>query len=185
MIKKLSDNSKNYIDKYFEIVDNFDRDIRNIERGESISKILIQQILEFYKITKNLSENILIYTTNANIEAFAKMIIKENGVESESLNQMFEYCSKCENDERDILLYLRRFWVVFDGMILKLNNISLTNNLDQYYLSLMLILSEGFIDISKNVLGYDVCENLKMFVENVITVHEMYTSQAMQILRIL
>ena len=45
LIKKLSDNSKEYLDAYYEIIDNIKSQIFAVESSDSISKIYIEQIL--------------------------------------------------------------------------------------------------------------------------------------------
>ncbi len=184
MIRKLSDNTKVYIDRYFAIIDEMANTVRKIEVGGSISEIYIRQMVAMSQGLIDMGENILEYTTNANVETLAKNLIEEGESEIDSLNQMLEYCANCENEERDVLLYQRKFVSLFDNMLSKMNGVSVTNNLDLIFISGMIAYYEGTISIAKNALVYEICENLRKNIEEMLTTQEMQTNQMSRLLRI-
>lgn len=185
IIRKLSDNTKTYIDRYFAIVNEMSEAMRGVEPSDSISEMYIAQMLAHNSGAVNMSENILTYTTNANIETLAKSIVKYQSEAIETLSAMKEECSNCKNEERDVNLYQRRFSVLLENMLMGMNNINVSNNIDVDFLSGLIAHHEGAINMAKNVLGYEICKNLETYAENLITTHELQLSQMRQLLRIL
>lgn len=178
MIRKLSDNSKEYIEKYLKNIENIKEKLSKIEIDGCICKIYINQSLILKESLLDLCENILKYTTNSNIETFAKLIMEEFEKEGCELGQMQEYCCNFENDSRDVFLYQKRFEILFENLILALNNMPATNNLDLGFVGSVNQCLEFKINMAKNVLGYEICENLRACAEEAITVYEMLLSQS-------
>lgn len=185
IIRKLSDNTKVYIDRYFAIIDEMAEKIKGIEDGDCISELFMRQMLAIHEGGVKMSENILTYTTNSNIEALAKSIIESSNKSITSLNEMGDCCRECVCHERDVNLYQRRFNSINENILSKMNGINVTNNLDVDFLSGMIPHHEGEIAMAKNLLGYEVCAEVKTFAENLITTHDMQLSQMRQMLRIL
>ena len=74
-IKKLSDNSKEFLKTYYSIIDQAKNDIINIPMGTNLSSVLIDQLIILFQSAIKMSENILNYTTDADVEDFAKNLI--------------------------------------------------------------------------------------------------------------
>lgn len=161
LIKKLSDNSKEYLDLYYQIVDNMRNQMFAIEPCNSISQTYIQQILPHKEGAISLSENILKYTTDVDIETLAKAIIENQNASMEYLRSIIDECTCHTNSERDVNLYQRKAIEIITNMITKLNSISANNNLNALYLQALIYHHEGGINLAKNALGYDICPKLK------------------------
>jgi len=174
IVKKLSDNSKDYLNTYYEIIDQMKNDMQNVEICNSISKVYIEQIIPHKKAAIALSENILRYTTNVDIENLAKNIISEHSNEIEKLENILETCMRVCNSERDVNLYMRRFNEILNNMLNRLNNISTTNNLNALYLNALIAHHEGGISLAQNALSYTLCPELKTLANEMIV---KYTAQ--------
>ena len=184
IIRKLSDNTKVYIDRYFAIVDEIAENLNAVE-GNNISELFIRQMLALHEGGLKMSENILNYTTNSNIENLAKTFVDGSNKSIEKLNDMLENYVDCDNDERDLMLCKRRYNSIFNNMMNGMNGINVTNNLDIDFLSGMIPHHEGEIAVAKNVLGYDICDDVKDFAELLITTHEVELNQMKHLLRML
>ena len=168
IVKKLSDNSKEYLNTYYEIIDQMSKVITGCETGKSIGGMYINQITPLLQASIDLNNNILKYTTNTDVENFAKNMTFDRDNEIQKLVEITEACACVCNSERDVKLYMRKFNEVYNNMLQRLNATPATNNLDMLYLTTMTTLLEGGIGFSKNVLSYTICAELKDFATNLI-----------------
>lgn len=168
IVKKLSDNSKEYLNTYYDIIDRMKKSIDSVEVGKSVGGTHISQITPMLQAGIEMNDNILKYTTNTDIENFAKNMTFDRNNELQKLNEITEDCACVCNNERDIKLYMRKFNEIYGNMMQRLNSAPATNNLDMLYLTTMTALLEGSINTSKNVLAYNICPELKEFAINLI-----------------
>ncbi len=168
LVQKLSDNTKDYIDTFYKILDEMAEKMKGVEPSSSISATFIMQMIPHHEAAIKMSENILNYTTDTAIETLAKNIILEQTKDIDKMKHMLDECSKCENSEVDVTLYQREFTSIFETMIKKMNSVPATNNLNVAFLSEMIPHHEGAINMSKNVLKFDICSELKTLAENII-----------------
>ena len=168
LVQKLSDNTKDYIDTFYKILDEMSTKMKEVEPSSSISATFIQQMIPHHEAAIKMSENILKFTTDTAIENLAKNIISDQTKDIENMKSMLDECSACENNDIDVNLYQREFLTIFDTMIRKMNNAPTTNNLNVDFLSEMIPHHEGAINMSKNVLKFEICEKLKTLAENIV-----------------
>ncbi len=168
LVQKLSDNTKEYIDTFYKILDEMSNKMKEVEPSSSISATFIQQMIPHHEAAIKMSENILKYTTDTAIENLAKNIIADQTKDIEKMKDMLDACAECENSTVDINLYQREFLVIFDTMIRKMNGAPTTNNLNIDFLSEMIPHHEGAINMSKNLLKFEICSDLKLLAENIV-----------------
>lgn len=183
IVKKLSDNSKEYLNTYYDIIDKMKNAIDLVENGKSVGGLYINQITPMLLASIEMNENILKYTTNTDIENFAKNMTFDRNNELQKLNEITEKCACVCNTERDVKLYLRKFNEIYNNMIQKLNSVPASNNLDMLYLSTMTSLLEGIIYATNNVLAYNICPELKDFATNLIDEINLQLSTIKSILK--
>jgi len=185
IIRKLSDNTKLYIDRYFAVVDEMIKSLKEVEQTNSISEMFINQMIVMHESSIKLSENILSYTTNSNIEMIAKSFVESGNSDKLDLVEMLNFCRSCKNEERDISLYQRKNLLIIDSMISQMNGINISNNIDLDFLSGMIGHHEGEIEMAKNLLGYETCENLRNYAEKLIVSHQLQVNQMKKLQKIL
>ena len=168
IIKKLSENTKNYIEKYFDDLDEMSKQIKEMPNTNSISQIFIHEMIPHHEMAIKMSQNILCYTTDTDIETLAKDIISTQQNCIKKMEEMYENCMECENSERDVNLYKREFLQIFDTMTRKMASALSGNNLNTDFLSEMIPHHEGAIFMSKNVLQFSICDLLKELAEGII-----------------
>ncbi len=168
LVKKLSDNAKGYIDNYFQIVEEMAERMRAVQQTQSVSEMFINQMIAHHEGAISMSENILNYTTNTDIENLAKAIIIGENQQIIQMEDMLSTCSACENNSRDVSLYQRQFNTALDMMLRRMNSVQAGNNLDVAYLNGMIPHTEGVISMARNVLQFDICSALRELVEKLI-----------------
>lgn len=174
IVKKLSDNSKEYLNTYYDIVDNLNQAFTSVEPSNSISGMFINQFVPILNSGIQMNENILRYTTNVDIENLAKNMTEDMTGEIDRLNQMLESCSCVCNGEKDIKIYTRKSTEIFENLIRRLNSVANSNNIDALYLTSMIAHHENSILLAKNVLSYSICNELKEILSDIL---DEYTLQ--------
>lgn len=183
IVQKLSDNTKEYIDNFYKILDEMSENMKAVTPSSSISGTFIRQMIPHHEGAIKMSENILNYTTDTSIEELAKTIITEQTKEISQMQYMLEECINKTNSELDVNLYMREFNTIFENMIKRMNNSSSTNNLNVDFLTEMIPHHEGAIAMSKNVLKYDLCPELKKLAENIVVGQSSQLSLMQNLLR--
>lgn len=167
-VYKLSNNTKDYLDTYLNILGTMEEKMSKAEVTESISTTFISQMIPHHEGAISMSKNILRFTTNSDIEALANDITKDQTSGIEKMKEMREKCGETKNSERDIKLYLAGFERIFENMIKQMRNARTCNNLDVDFLSEMIPHHLGAINMCKNLLLYDICITLREFVEKLV-----------------
>lgn len=183
IVKKLSDNTKSYIDNFYQILDEMADRMRSVPTCNSISKMYILQMIPHHEAGVKMSENILNFTTDTEIEELAKNIISSKTQEILRMEDMLACCEEVENNARDISIYQREFQNIFENMIKRMSNAQTGNNLNVDFLSEMIPHHEGEINMTKNVLRYEICSELKQLAEEIIANETAQTEQMKSLLR--
>ena len=102
IVKKLSDNSKEYLNTYYDIIDQMSKAINGCEIGKSIGGLYINQITPLLQASIDLNNNILKYTTNTDIENFAKNMTFDRNNEIQKLSEITATCACVCNSIRTI-----------------------------------------------------------------------------------
>lgn len=183
IVRKLSDNTKQYVDNYFQIIDDMSKNMEQVAATDSISQMFIQQMIPHHEAAVLMSQNILNFTTDTDIEALAKNIIDEQSKHINQMQNMLEACSACKNCERDVALYQRTFMQILQNMMNAMNNTPVGNHLNVAFLSEMIPHHEGAIQMSKNVLQFEICPQLKELSEKTIVSQTTQLQQMKKLLR--
>ncbi len=168
-VYKLSNNTKDYLDTYLNILGTMEENMSEAVVTDSISTTFISQMIPHHMGAVEMSKNILRFTTNADLEALAKDIIKDQTSGIAQMKEMKENCAQIKNNERDIKLYLAGYQRIFENMINQMKNARTCNNLDVDFLSEMIPHHMGAINMCRNLLLFEICDDLKNFVEKLVS----------------
>ena len=184
MIKviKLSDVAKDYIQRFFEILEEMKTAMESVVPPNSISQNFINRMIPHHRGAIEMSENILKYTTNPEIEDLAKAIITDQTRHIEEFEQLKPLCEQ-ENSERDLNLYERGYKLAFDKMINGMYNSQTGNNLNVDFLTEMIPHHEGAIEMAQNLLKFEVCEPLRSKCEELIMTQKTQLDEMQSLLR--
>ncbi len=183
IVQKMSDNTKEYLDNFYRILDEMQNQMSSVQPSQSISETFIRQMIPHHEAAIKMSENILNFTTDTNVETLAKTIIADQTRDISKMQYMLEECAQVENSEIDISLYQREFKSILDNMVRKMNSAPATNNLNVDFLSEILPHHEGAINMSKTVLKFDICPELKKLAENIVINQASQVQQMQTLLR--
>lgn len=183
IVKKLSDNSKEFLNTYYSIIDQMKNEMAEVLPCDSISAKFIKHIIPLENGGINLSQNILKFTTNIDVENFAKEVIEMHTANLSVLNKIGEKCACVCNKERDVNLYMRKYNEIFDTMNNRLNNIPTSNNINTFYITSMMIHHESAINFAKNLLAFTICDELKAYAGNMITAYTSHLSNMRNMLK--
>lgn len=160
-IKKLSDNSKEFLNTYYSIIDQAKNDIINISMGTNLTSVLIDQLIVLYQSAIKMSENILNYTTDADVEDFAKNLIANYTQTVEDLQSIKQKCENIYCNEIDMKLYSRKALSMFNTLVNNLNGTLASNNLNAIYLNAIHTHTKALIELITMALPLQMCDILK------------------------
>lgn len=180
IVQKLSENTKDFLENFFEILEEFERDIGNLEDSNSIGELFINQLTIHHNVGIKISENILDFTTNPIIEDFARVIVTTYNSEIDEMEEIKEDAIEVKNQKYDIKLYLMEFERIYKNMILKMKESQTGNNLNLNFITQILPLYEGGILLAKNALRFNICDKLKKLAEDIILSHNIKLKEIRQ-----
>lgn len=157
---KLNDNTKNYLMRYYEILDYMIKEMTSVELTNSISQNFILQMIPHHMAAIRMSKNILQYTPYPPLQSIAKNIIEEQTKSVRNMQNVLPQCSKCQNAQTDLYLYQRLFHGIAKTMFTNMENAAVTNNVSADFMREMIPHHEGAVQMSENALRFPICTEL-------------------------
>ncbi|MDO4300269.1 MAG: DUF305 domain-containing protein [Clostridia bacterium] len=180
---KLSNVTKDYLSIFYYILDEMIKGMTGAELTDSISHNFIVQMIPHHKAAIEMSENILKYTTNIPLQNIATQIISEQTKSIENMEKILCSCSCLNNSPRDLSMYQRRMNQIMKTMFCEMENAPDTNNINADFIREMIPHHRGAIEMSKNALQYDICNELKPIIYAIIVSQQRGIAQMQQLLR--
>ena len=163
----LSNVTLEYLDAYYEIIGEMVHAI-NTAHKDTISGSFISGIISIMNAASRVSQNILKYTTNIQIQNIAESIIYELGEICDEIKKIPENCLDLRNSDRDTILYKRRTNSAICLMFSKAENAPIANNLNYNFLHEINILYASMIEICAIFLNFSSCRPLYDTAEKLI-----------------
>lgn len=164
----LSSNARNYINDFKKILEDMISGMTNAELTDSISHNFIVQMIPHHCAAIEMSKNVLKYTTNITLEKIASNIITEQTRSIENMQEIKNKCSLLCNSQQDLYNYNQCFEQITNIMFTKMSNSLITNNININFISEMVPHHKGAIRMSNNALKYDICQDLKPILHEII-----------------
>lgn len=181
-IIKMSDNTKSYVETFYIIFDEMRKAMENVVPGDSISQNFIDRMIPHHEAAIKMSENILKYTTNAEIEEIAKSIIAMQSRDIESMKAMRDECDD-KSDTRDLFLYEKGYMSAYDKMVQGMSASQTGNNVDIDFLTEMIPHHEGAISMAQNLLRFEICPPLRTLAEGIVKTQSEQAQQMKDLLK--
>ncbi len=169
---QLSNVTKDYLTTFHHILDKMIKDMTEAKLTYSISHNFIVQMLPHHKAAIEMSENILKYTTNLQLQHIAENIIKEQTKSIENMEEILNKCSELINSDSDVYLYQKRVENILTTMFSGMENAYTTNDINCDFMKEMIPHHRGAVEMSKNALQYDICPDLKPVLYAIISSQE-------------
>ncbi len=168
----LSNVSKNYLNKFYCILEEMIKGMTCAQLTDSISYNFIVQMIPHHMAAIEMSENILKYTTNIAIENIAEEIIKEQTKSIENMKSIQCSCEEHTNCPKDLQTYRSVTDCIQNTMFHEMDSAPETNNLNVNFMREMIPHHEGAVRMSKNALRYSICPDLVPILEAIIISQE-------------
>lgn len=181
--KMLSNVTKAYLCRFYDILDIMIKDMTYAELTNSISHNYIVQMIPHHMAAIEMSHNILQYTTFVPLQNVALNIIEEQTKSIENMKQVLDQCCVLQNNPQDLCLYQRNFTQITDTMFTKMKNACTTNNINQNFMREMIPHHQGAIHMSKNLLLFNICPELILIVKTIIKSQSQGVIQMQNLLR--
>ena len=149
-----------YLKRYEEILDEMIHGMKCAELTESISHNFIVQMIPHHMAAIEMSENILKYDPCPPLAEIAENIILEQTKSIENMKKALGKCSRLKNTRQDIGIYQRTFDRITQVMFRKMGEAWATNNLNADFMREMIPHHEGAVQMSENVLRFNICPEL-------------------------
>lgn len=165
---KLSNNAKEYLRVYHSILDEMIQKMCDAELTKSISHNFIVQMIPHHQAAIEMSQNILLYTTNVPLQKIATNIISEQTKGIENMDHILSCCEQLENSPRDLCLYQRKIDQIMLNMFSKMEDADTTNQINCDFMWEMIPHHRGAIEMASNTLQYDICTELIPILQSII-----------------
>lgn len=166
---QLSHVTKVYLGHYYDILNTMIYDMTSVCLTNSISDNFIKQMIPHHLAAIRMSENILKYTTNLQLQSIATNIISE---QTKSISNMLSIQCKCRmltNTDYDLFLYMNHFNQIAETMFREMGSATITNDINANFMREMIPHHEGAVRMSNNVLMFNICPELKPILYAIIT----------------
>ncbi|MCD8239701.1 MAG: DUF305 domain-containing protein [Clostridiales bacterium] len=166
---KLTADAKEYLSRYYDILEEMISGMTDALLAESISRNFIVQMIPHHMAAIEMSENILKYTSLRPLIKIAEGIISE---QTESIDNMLKakpQCGRLFNTPYDLSLYMKRFSFIADAMFSEMGSAYADNNISADFMREMIPHHRGAVRMCENALAFDICPELKPIMYKIIS----------------
>ncbi len=181
--QRLNDDTKRYLYRYFEILDEMIDGMRSARLTDSISHSFIVQMIPHHRAAIEMSENLLMYTDFVPLKRIAENIIEEQTKSIKNMETALPHCEKVLNTQHDLRQYEKQFGRITHVMFSQMRNAYYDNNINADFMREMIPHHQGAIRMSENALQYPICHQLYPILEAIITSQEKGVQQMESLLR--
>ena len=179
----LSNVTKEYLDRFYCILDEMIKGMSCAELIDSISHNFIVQMIPHHKAAIDMSLSILKYTTCIPLQNIALGIVSSQTESIENMREIQCSCSELQNSECDVKLYQRKVEQIMNTMFSQMSEACSDNNINANFMREMIPHHEGAIKMSKNALQYDICPGLKPILCAIINSQERGVAEMKRLLK--
>lgn len=167
-ICKFEENTKNYLARFYEILEEMIQRMEGAELNDSLSHNFIVQMIPHHMAAIEMSKNLLKYNPCAPLRIMAENIVSMQARGIEEMKEALEPCCKLINSNQDLCLYQHRFRQITRNMHIEMNNACSDNNISANFMREMIPHHQGAIYMAENALRYCVCPRLQPMLEDII-----------------
>lgn len=161
--------TQGYLSVYYSILERMIRDMTGAVLTDSISYNFIVQMIPHHKAATQMSQNILKYTSNKDLQNIASDIITEQTKSIEEMQSIEQRCRCFTNTRKELFLYQSRMNTIMKNMFYKMNRAYTSNCINCDFMWEMIPHHEGAVRMSETTLQTDICPELKPILEAIIT----------------
>lgn len=166
---RFSDVTKDYLCRYYAILDNMIAEMTEADVTNSISHDFVVQMIPHHMAAIEMSKNILKYTTCLPLQEIASNIITSQTKSIENMHMALHRCGELQNALQDVCLYQREFQQITKVMFSQMRGARSTNHINANFLREMIPHHQGAIRMSENALRFEICPELIPILQAIIT----------------
>lgn len=179
----LSGDARNYLRRFYEILDVMIKGMTGAALTDSISHNFIVQMIPHHRAAIEMSENLLRYSDLAPLRRIAENIIREQTQSIADMERALPRCGMKLNLRSDLSRYEKRFGEITRVMFSEMRNACSDNNISADFMREMIPHHQGAIRMSKNALEYPICPQLDPILKAIITSQERGVREMESLLR--
>lgn len=178
----LSNVAKAYLDTFSCILETMVKKMTEATLSDSVSHNFIVQMIPHHRAAIEMSNNILKYTTDLEVEKIATQIIEEQTKSMEHMQKILPNCKCLTNTKEALCLYQRRMNQIMQTMFSAMGAACATNQLNADFLREMIPHHRGAVEMSRLTLQYPICPELIPILESIIANQERGIMQMQHLL---
>lgn len=182
---KLSENARDYLTQFREILADMEQGMTSADLNDSISQNFIVQMIPHHRAAIEMSRNILRYTTCVPLQKIAAGIISEQTESIYQLEAALPQCCACQNAEQALCRYTACTQQIMKTMFREMGCASGTNCLDADFMREMIPHHKGAIRMSENALRFPLCPELHPILESIIISQKRGVQQMQRLLSLM
>ena len=171
----------NYLDAYYDILDEMEQEMTTEKQTASISRDFITQMIPHHRAAVEMCENALRYTISEAVSTLAQTIIRQQTQGVAKLKAILCPCGTVCNGHREVFCYRQRNAQILNTMFSDMAHVSGVG-VEQNFLRAMVSHCEGAIRMSENTLNFCICQSLHPILRNIIATQEREISEMQQLL---
>lgn len=161
--------TQTYLNTFYEILDAMIRGMTGVRLTDSISRNFMVQMIPHHRAAIEMSQNILRYTTNVEVQNIAIQIIEEQTKSIADMQRILCGCAQDTNSARELRCYQQRTSQILRTMFSGMENACTTNDVTCNFLREMIPHHRGAVEMCENTLKYPICPELKPILDAIIT----------------
>lgn len=181
--RTLSNVTKCYLSRFYEILDEMIQGMTGAVLTDSISQNFIVQMIPHHRAAIEMSRNLLQYTTFVPLQNIACRIIQEQSKGIEDMEAALEQCSAQENTEQELCLYRRRLHQITQTMFAAMEQARAANDINANFMREMIPHHRGAIQMAENALRFSICPELVPILQTIIVSQRRGVREMEQLLR--
>ena len=164
----LSDESKQYLCCYYQILDEMIQGITTAKLTQSISHNFIVQMIPHHQAAVRMCRNILEYSDDRAVRRLAQRIIAQQTQGIQTMEGLLPQCGQLPSPQMDLRLCQRRTELIFREMFSQMRATPEGNRLDAGFMQEMIPHHLGAVRMSQNTLRYEICTGLAPVLRSII-----------------
>ena len=178
-----SNSTKDYLSKFYEILDQMILGMESACLMDSISQNFIAQMIPHHRAAIRMSENVLKYTADTPVRRIASNIITAQTKSISDMRAVLGSCQRMTNSCQDLRLYRREFQNIAHAMFSQMNTAYSDNDISDNFMREMIPHHRGAIRMSENALRYCICPKLVPILNAIITSQQQGIMEMEQLLQ--
>ncbi len=171
----------NYLDAYYDILDEMKQEMTSAKQTVSISRDFITQMIPHHRAAVEMCENVLRYAVSEPVSTMAQTIIRQQTQGIAEMKTLLCSCGTVCNGHREVCCYRQRNTQILNTMFSDMAHVSGVG-VEQNFLREMIPHHEGAAQMSENALNFCICQSLCPILRSIIATQEREISEMRQLL---